>query len=205
MNVDTGGGVREFGDDARQQGHTQPVEHVRQAVMDDGQCSGIAEHDLVDAARGRITTIGGLDVAVEHDADARQGSRKLPDDGDGVVLDAHWVSQWVVAGNVSELQPDLVQEAAQGGIERMADEEILAGALLQVGWAEAHREECAAQPVDDLAQGLTGGKLAAARLERALLCHAPLLARKAQVADDLVELPQYRGRCVGRATKWRVH
>jgi hypothetical protein len=55
--------------------------------MDDGQRSGVAEHNFVDAARGRVATVGGLDIAVEQDANARQGRGKLPHDGDRLLLD----------------------------------------------------------------------------------------------------------------------
>jgi hypothetical protein len=166
---------------------------MRQAMMDGRQRPGVTENDFVDTARRRIAAIGRLDIGIEENANTGQSARELAHDRDRLALDGRQIDRRVVTGNVSQFQTDLVKQAAQGAVERMANVEILTGALLQVGWTEAHGEECAAQSLDDVAQGVTGRKLAAARFQGAVLRPAPMLARSAQVADDGVETPEIGG------------
>jgi len=79
----------------------------------------------------------------------------------------------------------------------VADIEIFAVSLLQIGRAKAHRKECAAQPLDDVAQSVTGRKLAGARFEGAVLRQAPALTSSAQIADDVVKTRERRVRRIG--------
>ncbi len=96
-----------------------------------------------------------------------------------------------------QFQAHLIDETAQGHVEGVTDIEIFAVPLLQVGRAEPHREECAAQPLDDFAQCITRRKLAGARFERAILRQTPALTGSAQTADDVVEARERRVRRIG--------
>lgn len=110
-----------------------------------------------------------------------------------------------MTGNVGQFRAYLVEQAAQGGVERMADMEILAVPLLQVGRAEAHRKKRTAQPFDDVAQCLARGKLAASGFQWALLRQTPALTRGTQVTHDFVETPECRDRWIVGGTKRCVH
>jgi hypothetical protein len=197
VDVDAGGRVGEFGDDTGQQRHAEPVQGMRQAVMNGRQRPWIAENDFVDTASGRISTVGGLDIAVEEDTNVGQSGSELAHDLDRLLLDGRGVDLRVVAGNMLQFQAHLVYETAQRDVEGVANIEIFAVSLLQVGRAEAHRKECAAQPLDDVAQSVAGWKLAGARFEGAVLREAPALTCSAQIADDVVKTRESRVRRIG--------
>ena len=73
MDVDACAPMCQFRDDACQQRHTQHMQLVSQSMMDHGLHAGIAQQDLIDAARGRIAVVGGQHIAVEQAAQRRQG------------------------------------------------------------------------------------------------------------------------------------
>src|SRR5205085_429416 len=62
MYVYAGAVVRVLGHDARHERHTQTVEFVREPVSGNGVETGIAEDDLVEAARGRVAIVSRLHV-----------------------------------------------------------------------------------------------------------------------------------------------
>ncbi len=99
-------------------------------------------------------------------------------------------------GTMREFQAYLVNETAQREVEGVADIEIFAVPLLQVGRSEAHRKECAAQPLDDVAQRVTGREFAGSRFERAMLRQTPAFASGAQIADDVIETGKRRVRAI---------
>src|SRR4051794_24565836 len=62
MDVDSGFGVGPLTDDARDHGDSSLIEVVGHAVSRDGLDRRIAEHDLLDAARCRITLVGSFHI-----------------------------------------------------------------------------------------------------------------------------------------------
>lgn len=94
-----------------------------------------------------------------------------------------------VARGVAQLQARLGQQRGKRGIEGVADVEVLAF-LAQVHRAQAHREQRAAQLLEDLAQRLARRQLAPTLLAAAAaIAAAPLLAGAAQATDDALQLP----------------
>src|SRR5205085_9600724 len=77
MYVYAGAVVRVLGHDARHERHTQTVEFVREPVSGNGVETGIAEDDLVEAARGRVAIVSRLHVCGERGAHLRQTREKL--------------------------------------------------------------------------------------------------------------------------------
>jgi hypothetical protein len=98
-----------------------------------------------------------------------------------------------------EFESHLDEQCAQHGIERMPDVVVLVF-LAQVWWAEAHREQRAAQAIDDVGQRLARRQLAPTHFERALLRGTPALARSPQLGDDRREIKRLarlgRRRCI---------
>ena len=131
--------------------------------------------------------VGGFDIAVEQLADVWQGGGKVTHDALGRHVAGIDVGV-AVAQLVVEFQRHLFAQAVERCVEGVADVEILVF-LAQVGRAEAHREEGAAQAVDDEAQGFAGGQLAAAVFAQALLGVTPAFAHGAQPGDNVVEIP----------------
>jgi hypothetical protein len=58
-------------------GRPEPVQLVRQAVVDHRQHAGVAQQHFVDAARGRVAVVGGQHVAVEQRRMPGRRRRKL--------------------------------------------------------------------------------------------------------------------------------
>jgi hypothetical protein len=60
---------------------------MRQAVVDHGRDAGVAEQDLVHAARGGVAFVGGLHIGDEEFADARDAVEERAGDEAGGVDD----------------------------------------------------------------------------------------------------------------------
>jgi hypothetical protein len=67
VQIHAGALMAVFRQHARQQRHGERVEDMGDALERDGQHAGVGEDDLLDAARGRIAGVGGLDIGL-HDA-----------------------------------------------------------------------------------------------------------------------------------------
>ena len=77
VDVAAGFFVRVLGDEAGNEGHAQFVEDVGDALQRDHEHAGVGEDDLVDAARGRISIVGGGDVGVRDAADVGKLAEQL--------------------------------------------------------------------------------------------------------------------------------
>ena len=194
MDVDAGGRVREFGHDAREQRHAELPQHVREPVVRDRQHAGIAQQDLVDAARGGIATKRRQNVGIEHGAQSRQFGREAAHQRDRVRLVA--LSAAGLPGIVAQLEKHLMQQCRQRGVERSADVEVFR-VVPKAGRPEPHREERAAQRGHDLLDHGAGRQFAPAAVAAAVLAFSPAMAGGPQLGHDAVEIP------VGRRSRPR--
>ncbi|GAA3263603.1 hypothetical protein GCM10020258_29160 [Sphingomonas yabuuchiae] len=78
MDIDPGPLIGEFGDHPCHDRRAQLVQLMRDTVMQAGDGAGIAEQDLVDAARGGIGQKRRLDIAVDQFAHLRQRRTEQP-------------------------------------------------------------------------------------------------------------------------------
>ena len=186
VDVDAGGGMRQFGDDARQQRQPEFVQAVRQAVVDHRQHAGIAQQHFVDAARGRVPLVGGQHVAVDFHADLRQGGAEGAGGVDGLAGDVA-VGALLQRGAVVQLDLDLAQQGVQGGIEGVGDVEVFAFPP-QAGRPQAHGKQHALELADDFRQRIARRKFNAAYLAGGTVGLAPLLAGVVQVAHDRADV-----------------
>ncbi len=126
MDVDAGARIGDLGDDARHQRRAQLEQLMRQPVVHHRHRAGVADQDLVDAARGGIALEGGGDIAVDQPADLGQGGGEQADDGVAMIAIEP------VAGlglPIAQLAPDLRLEQAEGLFEAKPDEDVLGRAL----------------------------------------------------------------------------
>jgi hypothetical protein len=75
----------------------------------------------------------------------------------------------------------------QRGVERVPDVKVFTF-LTQVGWTQPHRKKHAFQRIDDLRERFAPRQFAPARLERALLHFAPLLADRLKRVDNFIDI-----------------
>ena len=133
--------VRKFGHDACEQGQLQPVQLVRDAVVDHGQHAGVAQQNFVHTACGRVAVVGREHVGIEQAADAgaapRQRCAPVPARAHPSAL-LGWPRGPSRRAGVAQFQPRLRQQGVQRGIERVADVEVFTFAP-QVTRAQAHR------------------------------------------------------------------
>ncbi|CAB5709211.1 Uncharacterised protein [Comamonas aquatica] len=181
VDVDARLPMGQLGHDARQQRQVQPVEGVGDAVVDEGQHAGVAQHHLVHAARGRVAVEGSQHVGVQQLAQAgqllRKGLHRLQRQG-GVVLGRG--TRAAVA--VVQLDLGLGLQNLQCRVQRVAHVEVFAG-VAQVGWAQAQRVEHAFEPLQGLGNRGARGKFTVAGVGAVLLL-APMVADLAQLLDD---------------------
>ena len=76
MDVDAGPLVRVLRQHAREQRHAEVVEHMGQPLERDGQHARVGEDDFLDAARGGIACVGGVDVGLDEFAQLRELGEK---------------------------------------------------------------------------------------------------------------------------------
>lgn len=94
-----------------------------------------------------------------------------------------------VARGVAQFQACLGQQGGERGVEGVADVEILAF-FTQVHWAQAHREQRAAQLLENLSHRFARWQFTPALLAAAAaIAAAPLFTGTAQATDDALQLP----------------
>ena len=105
----------------RDQRGAQTEQRVGQAVMGDGRNAGIAGQYFVDAASGRIAFVSGVDIGFQH---GTRISGKLAAKCRTIAngLFAMLVAGRVLAGDELQLANDLLNEFAQGFVERVSHE-----------------------------------------------------------------------------------
>ena len=151
--------------------------------MDHRENPRIAQQHFVDAARRRVAVVGREDVGVEQPAQLRQGHGEVLDQLHGLGLDLG-IRLAAVPRHIAQLQAGLGQQGIEGGIEGVADVEILAF-LAQVHRPQAHGKQRAAERFENLGHGLARRQLAAALfVADPAITAAPLIPGAAQLADD---------------------
>ncbi|MCY1541493.1 hypothetical protein D9M68_771890 [compost metagenome] len=108
--------------------------------------------------RGRVALVGGGHVQVQRGAHTRQLGAELAHDFDGALARARGSGLFGPA-HVLEFKTDLVQKRVERRADRVADVEIL-DLLAQIDRAQAHREQGAAEVLDDLTQAFLGREFA---------------------------------------------
>src|SRR5687768_9907374 len=68
MDLDTGGGMGNFGNHARNQRGAQTVQLMREPIMGNGGDAGITDQYFVDASGCRVSLVSGLNVAFQQNA-----------------------------------------------------------------------------------------------------------------------------------------
>ena len=174
----------QLGGHARQQRQLQPVQNMGDAVVNQGQHAGVAEHDFIHALRRRVAVIGGQHIDIEQFAQQGQLLCKLAHRLYGAhIQPLHVFARAVLAGAVTQLDTGLRQQRLQGGVQRVGDVEILAR-LAQLRWPQTQRIEHALERLDGLLYRLARGKFTLRRIGTPLLL-TPQLTHLAQLADDL--------------------
>jgi hypothetical protein len=184
VDVDAGLPMGQLGHDAAQQRQLQPVEGVGDAVVDQRQHAGVAQHHLVHAARSGVAMEGGQHIDVQQLAQQGQLLGKGLDCALGLgrlaggIRHAH--SRAAVA--VVQLDLGLGLQQLQRRVQGVAHIEVFAG-VAQVGRPQALRVEHAFEAFHGLGNGVPRREFAVAGF-RAVLLFAPMVADLAQLRDD---------------------
>lgn len=128
VDIDAGAFVGDFRNEPRNDGGTQIVQFVCDAVVQAGDRAGIADQDLVHAARCRIAEKRRLDIAVDQAPDVAERGREQPHDGSGMV----GLEGPGLALPIAEFMADLTLEIGYRG-QQLGDNESV---LLRYGAAE---------------------------------------------------------------------
>jgi hypothetical protein len=136
MDVDARQRMRVLGDDARDDRQIEPVERVRETMVNDGSDAGIAEKNLIEALCRRVAVIGCTNIAVEDLQNAGEIIGKFLHDGARRMFG---IDQ-AVCGERSgkrQLTHDLGLEQFERLAERMADEVVHGAVTIGGDSAEA--------------------------------------------------------------------
>ncbi|MPN19954.1 hypothetical protein SDC9_167329 [bioreactor metagenome] len=182
MNVDAGLAVRHFRNHARQQRQFQPVQRVRDAVVDQRQHAGVAQHHLVHAARRRVALEGGEHIGVQQLPQARQAVRQFMHRVRCLRIDVGRRGTGTALA-VMQLDAGLRQQRMQRAVQRMAHVEIL-GHMPQLRRPQPQRKQHALERLHRAGHRIARREFAVLGLG-AVLLFAPLVAHRAQLANDL--------------------
>ena len=144
VDVDRGALVGDLRQAARDDRRAQIVELVRDAVVQAGDRAGIADQDLVGAARGGVAEERGLDIAVDQAADAAEAGREQADDRRGLIGIELWPTQFGLP--IGELGGDRALQFGGRG-DQLGDDERLLARVGAAKMAEAVRVECAGESI----------------------------------------------------------
>ena len=185
VNVDAGGRVGNLRNDARHQRQVEPVERVCQTVVNQRQNAGVAQQHFIDIARRGVALVGGLDITVEQHPNGRQlrGER-----GDAAARFGGHIGRLGAVAGRAEFQTHFFDQCIERLVHSVPDVEVLTGAL-QLHRTQPQRKQRAAQQLDGAADAVHRRKLAVPATLFALLALPPLLARTAQPAHDLAQIP----------------
>ena len=152
-------------------------------MVDHRENPRVAQQHFIDAARRRVAVVSRQDIGVEQPTQCRQSHGEVLDQLHGFALDLG-VRFAAMSRHVTQLQAGLGQQGIEGGIEGVADVEILAF-LAQVHRPQAHGKQRAAERFENLGHGLARRQLAAALfVADPAITAAPLIPGAAQLADD---------------------
>jgi hypothetical protein len=158
MDVDAGPRMRDVGDQTGQQRRAQPVQRMRQPVVDDGRHPWVAQQDLGNAGGCGVALVGCLKIADEQSADVRQLGGERPCDVAGP-LGQPGVGQWIRIGVEQQTSAHLFGQQNQRAIQSVADVIVDAG-IAQVRAAEVRRKQRGGEALNDLNQSVARWQLA---------------------------------------------